>query len=106
MKSKKQLKNNSFRHTFYLGLLIIFLIGSLLLLIGVNVYNSITPKFKKDKLEIYIETVEPKKDTIHDTIYIDKPVVKSNNTPKSIVKTKPKETSIVVDSTVIIDTVK
>ncbi len=106
MKSKTPLKNNSFKYTFYLGLLIIFILGSLLLLIGINVYNAVTPKIKKDNTEIYIEKIELKKDTIHDTIYVDRPVVKSNNTPKSIIQTKPKETNIVVDSTVIIDTVK
>ena len=90
MKSKKPLKNNSFKYTFYWGLFIIFILGSVLLLIGINVYNAVTPKFKKDKLEIYIDDVEPEKQIIYDTVYVDKPIVKINNTPKNVTIVNPK----------------
>ena len=102
-------KNNSFRMAFYLGLTIIVLVVSFLTLITVNVYNALTPKFRKDKLEIYIDDVKPEKEIVHDTIYIDRPRVKIDDTPKNITSVTPKKTPIVSeknDTTIVVDTIK
>ena len=47
-------------------------------------------KFTKDKIEIYIDDVEPEKQIIYDTVYVDKPIVKINNTPKNVTIVNPK----------------
>lgn len=102
-------KNNSFRMTFYLGLTIIVLAVSFLTLIAINIYDALTPKFRKDKLEIYIDDVKPEKEIVRDTIYIDKPRVKSNDTPKNVTSVTPKKTSVVSeknDTTIVVDTIK
>ena len=102
-------KNNSFRMTFYLGLTIIGLAVSFLTLIAINVYDALTPKFKKDKLEIYIDDVKPEKEIVYDTIYIDRPRVKNNDTPKNVTIVTTKKTPIVSeknDTTIVVDTIK
>jgi len=102
-------KNNSFKTTFYLGLAVLTVITSTLMLIGYNIFKAVTPNFKKDKLEIYMDTFQPEKEVIHDTVYVDKPHVKSNDTPKSFISVKPKsipEVSKKQDTSVIIDTIK
>jgi hypothetical protein len=102
-------KNSSFKTTFYLGLAVLTVITSTLMLIGYNIFKAVTPNFKKDKLEIYMDTFQPEKEVIHDTVYIDKPHVKSNDTPKSFISVKPKsipEVSKKQDSSVTIDTIK
>ena len=102
-------KNNSFKTTFYLGLIILFVVASTISLIIFNLFNVLSPKFKKDKLEIYMDTFQPEKEVIHDTVYIDKPHVKSNDTPKSFISVKPKsipEVSKKQDTSLTIDTIK
>lgn len=102
-------KNNSFRMTFYLGLTIIVLAVSFLTLIAINIYDALTPKFRKDKLEIYIDDVKPEKEIVRDTIYIDRPRVKSNDTPKNVTSVTPKKTPVVSeknDTTIVVDTIK
>jgi hypothetical protein len=69
----------------------------------------LSPKFKKDKLEIYIDDVKPEKEIVHDTIYLDKPYVKINNIPKNFTVIKPKLVPVVskkIDTTVVLDTIK
>jgi hypothetical protein len=83
-------KNNSFKTIFYLGLIVLLLIGSIVSLIVVNLFNVLAPKFTKDKIEIYIDDVEPEKQIIYDTVYVDKPIVKINNTPKNVTIVNPK----------------
>ena len=107
-------KNNSFKTTFYLGLTVLTLVVSMVSLIIFNVYDALSPKFKKDKLEIYIDDVKPEKEIIYDTVYVDKPRVKVNDTPKNVtvVKTKPSPVTSTEKDTnnltqpVITDTVK
>jgi hypothetical protein len=101
-------KNNSFKTTFYLGLIVLTVITSILMLIGYNIFRAVTPKFKKDKLEIYMDTFQPEKEVIHDTVYIDKPHVKSNDTPKNVTNIKPQNLSIAPKErdTIITDTIK
>jgi hypothetical protein len=109
-------KNNSFKTTFYLGLFILLIIGSVVSLIVVNVFNVLAPKFTKDKdkVEIYIDDVTPEKEIIHDTVYIDKPSVKINNTPKNVTTVIPKSLPVTqgekdtdnVTKSIITDTIK
>jgi hypothetical protein len=102
-------KNSSFKTTFYLGLVVLTAVTSILMLIGYNIFRAVTPKFKKDNLKIYMDTFQPEKEIIHDTVYVDKPHVKSNDTPKSFISVKPKsipEVSKKQDTSVIIDTIK
>jgi hypothetical protein len=56
----------------------------------INLFNALSPKFTKDKIEIYIDDVEPEKQIIYDTVYVDKPIVKINNTPKNVTIVTPK----------------
>jgi hypothetical protein len=102
-------KNNSFKTTFYLGLTVLFLVVSLITLVMFNLFNVLLPKFKKDKLEIYIEDVKPEKEIVHDTIYVDKPRVKVDDSPKNVTVVKLKSAPVVlekIDTTIILDTVK
>jgi len=109
-------KNNSFKTTFYLGLFILLIIGSVVSLIVVNVFNVLAPKFTKDKdkVEIYIDDVTHEKEIIHDTVYIDKPSVKITNTPKNVTTVTPKILPVTqsekdtdnVTKSIITDTIK
>lgn len=102
-------KNNSFKVTFYLGLIIIIMLVSIITLIVFNVYRSLEPKLRKDKVEIFIDNGEPEKEIIHDTVYVDKPRVKINDTPKNVSTVKPKINPVVLektDTSVIVDSVK
>jgi len=109
-------KNNSFKTTFYLGLIILLIIGSVVSLIVVNVFNVLAPKFTKDKdkVEIYIDDVTHEKEIIHDTVYIDKPIVKVNSTPKNVTTVIPKSLPVTqgekdtdnVTKSIITDTIK
>jgi hypothetical protein len=107
-------KNHSFKTTFYLGLIILLLIGSVVSLIVVNVYRALEPKFTKDKPEIYIEDVKPEKQIIYDTVYIDKPRTKISDTPKNVTIVKPKTLPVTpiekdtnnVSKPIITDTIK
>jgi hypothetical protein len=100
-------KNNSFKTTFYLGLIILFVFASTTTLIIFNLFNILSPKFKKNKPEIYIDDVKPEKEIVHDTVYVDKPIVKVNNIPKNttVIKTTP-VVSIKIDTTIVLDTTK
>jgi hypothetical protein len=84
-------KTDSFKTTFYLGLVLFTAVSLILFLIIYNLFNSLSPKFKKNKPEIYIDDVKPEKEIVHDTVYVDKPIVKVNNIPKntSVIKTTP-----------------
>jgi hypothetical protein len=88
-------KNNSFKMTFYLGLMVLLIIVSISTLIIVNVFNALSPKFTKDKPEIYIDNVTPEKQIIYDTVYIDKPRVKVSDTPKNVTAVKPKSSPVI-----------
>jgi hypothetical protein len=102
-------KNNSFKTTFYLGLIFLFVFTSITTLILFNLFNILSPKFKKDKPEIYIDDVKPEKEIVHDTIYIDRPIVKTNNIPKNVTVIKSKSVPVVLekpDTTIHLDTIK
>jgi hypothetical protein len=88
-------KNNSFKMTFYLGLMVLLIIVSISTLIIVNVFNALSPKLTKDKPEIYIDDVKPEKQIIYDTVYIDKPRVKVSDIPKNVTVVKPKSSPVI-----------
>ena len=102
------MKNNSFKQTFYLGLVLVISITSILMLLGYNIFIAVTPKFKKDKVETYVDEPQTEKEIVHDTIYVDRPRVKTNDTPKDITTIKPKTTPIVPekrDTIINVDTI-
>jgi hypothetical protein len=107
-------KNNSFKMTFYLGLMVLLIIVSISTLIIVNVFNTLSPKLTKDKTEIYIDDVKPEKQIIYDTVYIDKPRVKVSDTPKNVTTVTPKSLPVTqsekdtdnVTKSIITDTIK
>ena len=102
------MKNNSFKQTFYLGLVILISVTSFLFLIGYNVFIALSPKFKKDKVETYVNEPQFEKEIVHDTIYVDGPIIKINDTPKNITVIKPKKTLIVPekrDTIINVDTI-
>jgi hypothetical protein len=90
-------KNNSFKMTFYLGLIVLLIIASISTLIIVNVFNVLSLKLTKNKPEIYINDVKPEKQIIYDTIYVDKSSVKVSDTLKNVTVVTPK--SLLVIST-------
>ena len=82
--------NNSFKATFYLGLIVLTLTVSITALVIINLYQYVSPKFKKDKIEISAYELKPEKQIIHDTVYIDRPIIKNNESPKNVTVIKPK----------------
>jgi membrane glycosyltransferase len=82
--------NNSFNKTFYLGLIVLTLTISVITLVFINLYRYVSPKFKNDKIEIITHEIKPEKQIIHDTVYIDRPVVKNNEITKNVSVIKPK----------------
>jgi len=92
------MKNNSFRYTFYFGLSIILVLCGVIALISINVYSTFQDKShrkKQDTVSIEVPIV-PEKQIVHDTVIVEKIVVKSIDT--SIPK-KEKNTPVVKDTT-------
>lgn len=103
------MKNNSFKQTFYLGLVLVISITSILMLLGYNLFIAVTPKFKKDKVETYVDEPQTEKEIVHDTVYLDRPRVKINDTPKNVTIVKSRTTPVIsekTDTTILVDTVK
>ena len=75
-----------------MGLLVILMVVAVLSLVFVNVFRVVGENIKENKkTEVVLET-EPQNNEvkiIHDTVYIDKPVYKSYDTPKNL-QVKPK----------------
>ena len=88
-------KNNSFKMTFYLGLIVLLIIVSISTLIIVNVFNVLSLKLNKNKPEIYINDVKPEKQIIYDTIYVDKSSVKVSDTLKNVTVVTPKSLPVI-----------
>ena len=107
-------KNNSFKMTFYLGLIVLLIIASISTLIIVNVFNVLSLKLSKNKPEIYINDVKPEKQIIYDTIYVDKFSVKVSDTLKNVTVVTPKSLPVIstekdtnnVTKPIIEDTIK
>lgn len=104
-------KNNSFKLTFYLGLCIMFIIVTFLTLIIVNVWRTLEPKLKKDKVEIVVSEQHSLDDeTIHDTIFIEKSSLKTIDSQKIVevrkVNKKPVNIIETKDTVISVDTLK
>ena len=89
-------RNNSFRMTFYMGLLVIFFMVATLTSILINVYKFVYPKiYQSKKVEVVTENeIQQDVETViqHDTvkIYVEKPIVEIKDTIKHITVSKPK----------------
>lgn len=88
------MRNNSFRRTFYLGLLILLLLSGLLTLIGINVYNSFSTKRNNTNVEDTMVSDSNQSIHIHDTIYLDKPIIKDTVKVIPVIKVKPNTSNI------------
>lgn len=78
------MKKNTFKYTFYFGLLIILGLTVLLTAVSFNIYKSISNKvtIKKEEERVVEVPLLLDKEIIHDTIYFEKPIVKQVDTPK------------------------
>jgi hypothetical protein len=101
------MRNNSFRQTFYLGLLILILLSGLLTIIGINVYSSFSSKIKNSNVEDTFMNVEDVTKNIHDTIYIEKPNHKDTSKVIHMDRVKPTPSNVVtkLDTTKNLDTI-
>jgi len=72
------MKNNTFKHTFYLGLLIILIITGFLTALSFNIYKTLTNKFliKKEDSSVVKTPFINEKEIIHDTVFVEKPIIK------------------------------
>lgn len=99
------MKKNTFKYTFYFGLLIILGLTILLTAISFNIYKSVVNKMSTTKEEEHVVEVPftPEKEIVHDTIYFERPQ-KQVDTPKQkkgsipSVKVLTEDTSHVNDS--------
>lgn len=104
-------KNNSFKLTFYLGLCIMLIIITFLTLIIVNVWRTVEPKLKKNKVEVIVSEQHSLDDEIiHDTIFIEKLPLKPVDSQKivEVRKVNKKQVNIVEtkDTVISVDTLK
>ena len=101
------MRNNSFRQTFYLGLLILILLSGLLTIIGINVYNSFSTKLKKTNTEDTAVNLESESIGIHDTVYLEKPIRKDTSKVIHVDKIKPIISNVTkkLDTTKSLDTI-
>ena len=90
------MKKNTFKYTFYLGLVVILGLTILLTALSFNIYKSISGKISVKEEENVVEvSLPPIKEIIHDTIFLEKQVPKIADTPKKI-----KESTVVTSKKV------
>ena len=101
------MRNNSFRQTFYLGLLILILLSGLLTIIGINVYNSFSTKLKNTTVEDTTVNIESESINVHDTVYLEKPIHKDTSKVIHVDKIKPIISNVTkkLDTTKSLDTI-
>jgi hypothetical protein len=101
------MRNNSFRQTFYLGLLILLVLSGFLTLIGINVYNSFSKKHSNTNVEDTMFSVGYEPNKVYDTIYLEKPTLKDTSKVIRVDKVKPTPSNIVkkLDTTKSLDTI-
>ena len=82
------MKNNSFKYTFYFGLLIMLTVSGLITLVSINIYKTIynNNPIKKEKTEVIETTVTLEKEIIHDTLFIERPKPINVSIPKKETK--------------------
>ena len=93
------MKNNSFKYTFYFGIIIILVICGLVTSVSINIYNSINNRIqtkKQDSVVVEIPII-PEKEIIHDTIIVEKIITKpiDSSKPKKEVDTSRFNDSII-----------
>lgn len=98
------MKNKSFRYTFYFGLLLILIVTSVLTLISVNIYSSLVntrdSKKKEDSAVVELK-IDSTTDIIHDTVYVQKEVIKVIDSPKKKESMISKTTDTIVPTDTI-----
>lgn len=105
------MKNNSFKYTFYFGLLIILVLSGLIVSVSINIYNSINNKIltkpkKEETTVIELPSNSPEKEIIHDTVYLEKPTIKVIDTQKQKKVTYQSPQIIKVDTSLSGDSIK
>ena len=102
------MRNNSFRRTFYLGLLVLLILSGLLTIIGVNVYKTYSSKMKNSNIEDTFVNVGDDLNKVHDTIYLEKPIFKDTSKIIRVDKVKPTSSNVTkkLDTTKSLDTIK
>ena len=82
------MKNNSFKYTFYFGLLIMLTVSGLITLVSINIYKTIynNNPIKKEKTEVIEIPITPEKEIIHDTLFIERPKPINVSIPKKEIK--------------------
>ena len=93
------MKNNSFKYTFYLGLLIMLFVCALITSISINVYTTISGRYqvkKQDSVVVEVPII-PEKEIVHDTVFIEKVIVKpiDSSKPKKEIDTSKYNDSVV-----------
>lgn len=73
------MRNNSFRQTFYLGLLILIVLSGFLTIVGVNIYNSFSTKHNNTNIEDIMVSTDENLNKVHDTIYLEKLTLKETS---------------------------
>jgi len=78
------MKNNSFKYTFYFGLIVILVICGLITSVSINIYNSINNRIQTKKQDSVVVEVPiiPEKEIIHDTIIVEKIITKPMDSSK------------------------
>ena len=101
------MRNNSFRQTFYLGLLVLLILSGLITIIGINIYKSYSTKIKNSNVEDTFVNLEDVSKNIHDTVYIEKPNHKDTSKVIHIDRVKPTTSNVVkkLDTTKSLDTI-
>lgn len=100
------MKNKSFKYTFYFGLVLILIISTLITLLSINIYNTVTSKNsekKKIEPEFVDVPLDTEKEIVHDTIFLEKALPKTIDSPK-----QKKEIKVVIkkDSSLLKDTIE
>ena len=103
------MRNNSFRKTFYLGLVFLLILSGLLIVVGVNVYKAVSTTNKKPIVEDVVIIQENPEDSLVSNISnFEKPMVKDTIKPveKVNIPTISPVVTIKKDSTNNSDTVR
>jgi hypothetical protein len=81
------MKNNSFRKTFYLGLVFLLILSGILIVVGVNIYKAVSTTNKKPIIEdVVIIYEKPEDSLVSNTPNFEKPIIKDTIKPIEKVK--------------------
>lgn len=94
------MKKNSFKYTFYFGLIIILFLCGFITSVSINIYSSLHNRIqtkKQDTIVNELPPLPPEKEVIHDTVVVEKIVLKPVDSSKP---KKEKDTTLSQDSAV------